>query len=368
MTRAGHPTSHESVAVVDVAAVRENVARFVALAEGAQVMTVVKANGYGHGAVAVAEAALAGGASMLGVADLSEAFELRDAGIDAPVLAWLHESHENFARALDARIEIGVSDLEQLSSVAQAQRARGDGQAFVHIKLDTGLGRNGAAEPNWSAFFAEARRLEASGLVSVRGIFSHLSNADDTEDARQLARLQRGIGAARRVGLTPRLTHLASTAAALRLPSTHLDLVRVGIGAYGLSPFDGTDSAALGLRPAMTLRSTIVATVPSSDADFPARAGIVPLGYGDGIPPQAAGRIHVVGEAGALLVTRIESDHLVVEPVSTGADPARGDLVTLFGDPVAGFTAVDDWARAADSINYEIVTRLGDRVAREYTA
>ena len=358
----------ESVAIVDRSAVARNVSRFVSLADGARVMVVVKANGYGHGAVEAARAAIQGGASWLGVADLAEAFELRDAHIDAPLLAWLHESHENFTAALEARIDIGVSDLAQLQSVSRAQHAVGAGPASVHLKLDTGLGRNGADEPNWAALFDEARRLELAGLLRVRGIFSHLSNADDSEDSLQLERLHRGIEAARRAGLQPQLRHLASTAAALRLPPMRLDLVRVGIGAYGLSPFDDGGSAELGLQPAMTLRSTVVAVAPSSDADFAAHSGIVPLGYGDGIPPQAAGRIHVTGDAGPLLVTRIESDHLVVEPVSPGNDVVRGDAVTLFGDPSEGVTAVDDWARAADTINYEIVTRLGDRVAREYTS
>jgi alanine racemase len=358
----------ESEAVIDLGAIRHNVGRFVSLAGGARVMTVVKANGYGHGAVEVARAALDGGASWLGVADLAEAFELRDAGIDAPLVAWLHESHENFTAALENRIDIGVSDVDQLASVAEAQRASGGGPASVHLKLDTGLGRNGASEADWAALFDEAGRLEAAGHVAVRGIFSHLSNADDVEDDRQLARLLRGVDVARLAGLAPQLRHLASTAAALRLPHMRLDLVRVGIGAYGLSPFDGESSAALGLRPAMTLHSTVVAVAPSSDADFPARAGIVPLGYGDGIPPQAAGRIHVTGESGTLLVTRIESDHLVVEPVSPGADATRGDVVTLFGDPAHGFTAADEWAAAAGTINYEIVTRLGARIPRRYSA
>jgi alanine racemase len=366
MTARDAGSTPDSVAVIDLAAVRHNVSRFVSLAEDAQVMTVVKANGYGHGAVEVAKAALEGGATWLGVADLAEAFELRHAGIDAPVIAWLHESHENFAAALEAGIDIGVSDVGQLASVAEAQRSTAGRAAAVHLKLDTGLGRNGADEPNWAAFFGEARRLEVAGHLVVRGIFSHLSNADDSEDARQLERLRRAIEAAREAGLRPRFRHLASTAAALRLPATRLDLVRVGIGAYGLSPFDGVTSEALGLRPVMTLRSTIVAVAPSSDADFAARSGIVPLGYGDGIPPQAAGRIHVTGDAGALLVTRVESDHLVVQSVSQDTDVARRDVVTLFGDPAAGLTPVDDWASAADTINYEVVTRLAGRIAREY--
>ncbi|KQM59120.1 alanine racemase [Agreia sp. Leaf210] len=359
---------HDSVALIDLVAVRQNVARFVSLADGVRVMTVVKANGYGHGAVQVARAALEGGATWLGVADLAEALELRNAGITQPVLAWLHETDENFVAALEAGIDIGVSDIGQLASLSRAQRLAVGAPASVHLKLDTGLGRNGAGEPSWGALFDEARRLELAGHLTVRGVFSHLSNANDDEDARQLERLHRGIESARLAGLQPQVRHLASTAAALRLPATWLDLLRVGIGAYGLSPLDDVPSVELGLRPAMTLRSTIVAVAPSSDADFSARSGIVPLGYGDGVPPQAAGRIHVTGDGGRLLVTRIESDHLVVEPVSAGADAARGDAVTLFGDPAAGVTSADDWARAADTINYEIVTRLGARVPREYAS
>jgi alanine racemase len=364
----GTEDTRESIAVIDLEMVRQNVTQFVSLAGEARVMTVVKANGYGHGAVPVARAALEGGAGWLGVADLAEALELREAGIDAPVLAWLHESHENFTAALESRIDIGVSDVGQLASVAKAQLALGGGRASVHLKLDTGLGRNGADEPNWVALFDEARRLEEAGRLSVRGIFSHLSNADDSEDDRQLARLLRGVEAAQRAGLRPQFRHLASTAATVRLPHTRLDLVRVGIGAYGLSPFEEGGSAALGLSPAMTLRSTVVAVAPSFDSDFSARSAIVPLGYGDGIPPQAAGRIQITGDSGTLLVTRIESDHLVVEPMSRGTDATRGDAVTLFGDPAEGHTSVDDWARAAGTINYEIVTRLGGRVPRRYTA
>jgi alanine racemase len=357
----------ESVAVVDLAAVTHNVALLVEAAAGSAVMSVVKANGYGHGAVAVARAALEGGAGWLGVADVVEALELREAGIDAPVLAWLHPPQADFSAALAAGIDLGVSDLDQLGRVAEARRvADGGAVASVHLKVDTGLGRNGADESSWQALFAEARRLELTGQLRVVGIFSHLSNAADDEDARQLGRLHAAIALARQAGLRPVLRHLASTAATLRLPDTRLDLVRTGIGSYGLSPFDD-DAGSPGLRPAMALHSTVVAVAPSSDADFAARSAIVPLGYGDGIPPQTAGRIHITGDAGPLLVTRIESDHLVVEPVSPSYDPVRGDRVTLFGNPQHGLTSVDAWASAAGTINYEIVTRLGSRIPRRYT-
>jgi alanine racemase len=356
-----------SVATVDLAAIAHNVALLKQSASGARLMTVVKANGYGHGAIEVARAALTGGADWLGVASLSEALELRASRIDTPLLAWLHEPGARFDEAVSAGIDIGVSDRAQLDSVASAASAIGNGPASVHLKLDTGLGRNGADEPNWASLFDAARGHERSGLVRVRGIFSHLSNANDDEDARQLDRFTAALATAGVAGLRPELRHLASTAATLRLPQTRLDLVRTGIGSYGLSPF-GEGQPVAGLRPAMTLESTIVAIVPSADDGESARSGVLPLGYGDGIPPQAAGRVHVIAADGPLLVTRVESDHTFVAPVLPGRDVARGDAVTLFGDPALGHISVDTWADAADTINYEIVTRLGARVPRRYSS
>jgi alanine racemase len=359
---AGSPVS---AATVDLAAIADNVVLLKQHASGAQVMTVVKANGYGHGAVEVARAALAGGADWLGVASLAEALELRASAIDAPLLAWLHEPHARFDEAISAGIDIGVSDRAQLDSVASAAAALAQAPALVHLKLDTGLGRNGADEPNWTRLFEAAHAHERAGVLRVRGIFSHLSNANDDEDTRQLERFTGALAAAGRAGLRPELRHLASTAATLRLPQTRLDLVRTGIGSYGLSPFGG-DQPVLGLRPAMTLASTIVAIVPSVDDSASARSGVIPLGYGDGVPPQAAGRVHVFAAGGPLLVTRVESDHTFVAPTLAGHDVARGDAVTLFGDPALGHTSAEAWADAAGTINYEIVTRLGARVPRRY--
>ncbi|CAD6004309.1 alanine racemase [Agreia sp. COWG] len=364
----------DSQAIIDLAAVRSNVAALIEAAGGSAVMTVVKANGYGHGATQVAAAAVEAGASWLGVADVDEGLELRASGVQAPVLAWLHVPGTRFDEAIGAGLDIAVSDGAQLQSVADSvQRiGRAGVRAQVHIKVDTGLGRNGAGESTWARLFASAATLERAGVLRVRGLFSHLGNASDDEDELQLSRYERALATASGEGVRPQLRHLASTAAALRHPDMRLDLVRTGIGTYGLSPFGGGEAelndSMPSLVPVMSLRSRVVAVVPSLDGDGSARSGIVPLGYGDGIPPQAAGSVRVSSAGDLLLVTRIESDHLFVEPLSADGDVARGDIVTLFGDPSHGFTSVDEWAAAAQTINYEIVTRLGAAVERRFSS
>jgi alanine racemase len=369
---------------VDLAAVRENIHTLGRLVDGAHVMAVVKANGYGHGAVPVAEAALAAGATYLGVADVTEALELRAAGITAPILAWLHSAEANFDAAYDAGIELGLSSIEQLQSLTRSlarneKMIRVDSRpAIVQLKIDTGLGRNGAFESEWDALFTLAARREGEGLIEVRGIFSHLSNTSDEEDIAQLTRFNRAVTMAREAGLQPTLRHLASTAAAIRLPGTRLDMVRIGIGMYGLSPFFTESSADLGLRPAMTLESRVIAVkrVPAGTGvsygysyrtQQASTLALVALGYADGIPRRGSNGAPVWIRGKTYQVAgRIAMDQLVVD---LGTDSAEvGDRAVLFGDPEEGYPAADDWAVSADTINYEIVTRLGGRFQRRYVS
>ena len=197
-------------------------------------MAVVKANAYGHGAVECARAALAGGADWLGVADLTEAMQLRDAGIDAPLLAWLHDPDADFAPAIAAGVDIGVSSVAQLDAVADARRAlvgegRMHGQAFVQLKLETGLSRNGISESGWEQAFARARELEHAGDIVVRGIFSHVSNTSPQRRRRRDRHASHAVSTRpRRRGSTPELRHLAASAAALRIPDARFNLVRLG--------------------------------------------------------------------------------------------------------------------------------------------
>ncbi len=379
----GMPRGVMREAIIDVGAITANVRHLRTLTD-AEVIAVVKADGYGHGAVRSARAALEGGAARLGVADVGEALALRRAGIDSPILAWLHAPGADFAEAAAQRIELGVSSLDQLTAAAAASTA--DRSTPVHLKVETGLGRNGLAPADQRIVFAEAARLERLGRVRVVGVFSHLSNTSDADDRAALARFEEALGAAAEAGLAPQVRHLAATHAAIDLPAARFGCVRIGIGMYGLSPFTDRTSADLGLRPAMTVRAAVAAV-----RRVPARQGVsygylhrtetettlalVPLGYADGIPRSASGGATggatgggtgggtvQLGDRFFSVAGRIAMDQFVVD---VGDHPvAVGDEAVLFGDPSRGAPPVEAWADAAGTINYEIVTRIGPRVLR----
>ncbi|GAB3800588.1 alanine racemase [Humibacter antri] len=362
-------------AVIDLSAIRGNVETLRRAIGTEHFIAVVKANGYGHGAVPVARAALAGGADRLGVADLAEAIELRESGIAAPVLAWLHDSDPDFDAAIAAGVEVGVSSLAQLEALAAAARRAGT-VAAAHLKLDTGLSRNGVAPDAWPEAVRAARAAEAAGLVRVAGVFSHLSGTDAESDAAQADALDRGLAEASRAGLDPEFVHLAASGAALTLPRTRYNTVRVGIAIYGVSPFPAREPSEFGLRPAMTLRSRVVAVRRIQKgqgvsyghtfrASHDTTLALVPVGYADGVPRQASSRGEVsIGGVRHPVAGRVAMDQIVI---AVGDEPVQvGDEVVLFGDPATGVPSAEDWARAADTIGYEIVTRLGKRVTRRY--
>ena len=354
-------------ATIDLAAISHNVGLLVEATTAQHTMAVVKANGYGHGAVEVARAALRGGADWLGVADLDEAHALRAAGIDAPMLAWLHGADANFDAAIAADISIGVHSTAQLERVAEAA-----GVASVHLKVDTGLGRNGAGPEECAVLFAAAAIHEKSGSVRVTGFFSHLANC---EDEAQVARFVELLGQARAVGLDPELVHIAATGGALSLPHAAFTMVRVGIGVYGLSPFE--QPTDLALTPAMQLSGEIVSVkrVPAGSGvsyghDYvtsaPTTLVLVPLGYADGVPRSASGAGPVsINGTRYTIAGRVAMDQFVVDVGDAHVEP--GDRAILFGDPATGVPSADEWAAATGTINYEIVTRIGARVTRRYT-
>lgn len=356
-------------ATVDLAAISHNVEILRSAVGDVESMAIVKANGYGHGAVASARAALAGGAERLGVADLDEALQLRSAGITAPVLAWLHDPSQSFSAAIGAGIDIGVNYLAQLEAVAAAS-----GVASVQLKVDTGLRRNGADESQWAELFAAAAAHQAAGRLVVRGLWSHLANAGPEEDRAQVARFEAALGACRAAGLDPEFVHLAASAGALRVPAARFTMVRLGVAIYGLSPFD--ELSELPLRPAMTLSASVVSVkrVPADAGvsygyDYRTRRettlALVPLGYADGVPRQASGRGPVsINGITYPVAGRVAMDQIVID---VGDDPvAVGERAVLFGDPGTGVPSAQEWADAAGTINYEIVTRIGPRVARRY--
>jgi alanine racemase len=363
-------------AVIDLGAVQANVAHLRRLTGTRHTMAVVKANGYGHGAVPVARAALAGGADWLGVADIGEALELRAAGIDAPLLAWLHDPDPDFADAIAADVDLGLSSESQVRQAADAATRLGR-TANVQIKLETGLNRNGVDEPDWAEVLGLAAAFERVGRLRVRGLFSHLANTSADDDQAAIGSFERGLAAAAAAGLTVDFAHLASTAAALRLPAARYTMVRLGIGVYGQSPFADADSADLGLTAAMTLRARVAAVrrVPAGAGvsyDYLWRAAadttlaLVPLGYADGVPRQSVDAKVAINGTQYPVVGRIAMDQFLVDVGS--APVAVGDQVVLFGDASTGAPTAAEWGAAAGTINYDIVTRVGARVPRRYVA
>ena len=371
--------SHSPLRVVQVntSAIAHNVAQVKEIAQVDDLMAVVKANAYGHGMVESARAALTGGATWLGVADIDEARALRAAGISAPILCWIHAPDETFDEAIVENITLGAVSEAQLGAIAQAG-ARVGLTPKVHLKVDTGLGRNGTAERDWADVFARASELHAEGYLEVEGVFSHLSNTSEADDLRQLDVFEQARSVLADAGLNPPLVHLAASLAALTLPETRYNMVRTGIAIYGIGPTEELRPEQFGLIPAMTYRTQVI-SVKSVPANTPVSYGylyrtsedtqlaLVPVGYGDGINRDAscAGPV-VINGTRYEVAGRIAMDQFVVD---VGSDPVFvGDDVILFGDPAQGAPSVHDWAAAADSIGYEIVTRLvGTRLTYEYT-
>ena len=361
---------------VDLDAIRDNVATLRA-GTTAEVMAVVKADGYGHGMLPVARAALAGGATWLGVATLDEALALRRAGLTAPVLAWLLAPGLPLHDGVAADVDLNAGSLAQLAEVVTAAR-RADRTARVHLKLDTGLARGGATPAEWPALLEAAAKAQADGDLDVVGVWSHFVYADapghETID-HQLAVFAEGLATAEQHGIEPRYRHIANSAATLTRPDAHYDLVRPGVAVYGLSPLP--PEFPTGLRPAMTARARVTLTkrVPAGQGVSYGHAyhttrettlALVPLGYGDGVPRHAS-NVGPVALGGRIrtIAGRVCMDQIILD---CGDDPvAAGDVATLFGPGDDGTPTATDWAEAIGTINYEIVTRFGGtRVPRVY--
>ncbi|MFG2097607.1 alanine racemase [Streptomyces sp. NPDC048612] len=372
-------TAMRARAAIDLAAVRSNVRALRARAPRAELMAVVKSDGYGHGAVRCGRAAREAGAAWLGTALPEEAFALRAAGDTGRLMCWLWTPGGPWRRAIEQDIEISVSGLWALREVTAAARECGR-TARVQLKVDTGLGRNGCAFADWPELTTAARAAEADGTVTVTGVWSHFACADEPGHpsiAAQLAAFQEALGTAEKAGLRPEVRHIANTPALLTLPEAHFDLVRTGIGVYGISPSPevGT-SAELGLRPAMTLEAALasVKRVPGGHGvsyghhyTTPGETtlALVPLGYADGIPRHASGTGPVlVAGKWRTVAGRIAMDQFVVDLGGDSAAP--GDPAVLFGPGDRGEPTAEDWARVAGTIGYEIVTRIGTRVPRVY--
>ena len=362
--------SNRAEANIDLTAIAANVKK-LKTTSSSELMAVVKADAYGHGLVPVAKAALNAGASWLGVALVEEAHSLRAAGVTAPILAWLVSPGSNYAAAIDANIDLAVPSLDIFKEiVATGKRAR------IHIEVDTGMTRGGFLE-EWSEFL----KSEFS-KVEVVGVFSHFARADEVSEKQnqdQLANFNNAIADLVAVGVTPKLKHLANSAATLTNQSAAFDLVRTGIAMYGLTPDLenlGT-SKSLGLLAAMQVRAKLhlVKKVPAnSPVGYGATEstsrdtvlGVVAMGYADGVPRVAkAAGVFFAGKR-CPIIGRVSMDQFVVDlgPETTAK---AGDYVVIFNNGAEGEFTAEDWGVASGSINYEMTTRIGPRVPRIYS-
>lgn len=363
---------------IDHSALAHNIQTIAQWVKPAQVMAVVKADGYGHGAIEVAQTAVAAGATWLGTAHVTEALALREAGITAPLLAWLHTIRTPFRAAIEHNIDLGVSGPE-LEAIAEAAQAA-DLPARIHLKIDTGLSRNGAVPEHWDDLCTRAAALQQAGTVRVVGVFTHFAMADEpTGDVAvddQLRVYHEAVDTARKHGLTVDVRHVANSPALLSRPDTHLDMVRAGVAIYGLSPFQDRTAEELGLRPVMSFGTTVANNKPADEGtgvsygyayrcQLPTRLALIPVGYADGVPRTAEGAPVWIDGKHYRVAGRIAMDQFVVDLHADRNDEFTahvGAPVELFG--AESGIASDEWAQAAGTINYELVTRIGARVPR----
>ena len=371
-------------AVIDPSAITQNTrALGTLLEEQTALMAVVKADGYGHGMLTAARAAIEGGATWLGVAHPASALALARADLDAQILTWLFEPHTArivLPEVLASGVDVSVGSPEMLALVSEAAR-QADRRARVHLKIDTGMGRNGVLP--WQIREMGAT-LREDDFLQATGAWTHLTSADDPSDPatdQQVELFDSACAAfADEVGPIP-LQHIANSAATLTRPDLHRDLVRPGIALYGYPPVP-TD---VPLRPAMTLTSRIalVKEVPEGHSigygrmrttTRPTRLGLVPIGYADGLHRAGSDRCDVLvrtasGDRRAPQVGRISMDQIVID-LGADSEARPGDEVFLFGDaggdpggPSA--STADDWAAAAGTIPYEVLTSVSGRVTRK---
>ena len=376
-------------AVIDLSALENNLQQLRKCDPNVQAMAIVKANAYGHGGVQIARAALEFGVKWFGVAQLAEAIELR-AGLtsfpQARIFTWIFSPDADLETAIKADLDIAVSNPETLLRLASVARAVGK-TPRVHLTIDTGMGREGALPEKLSPLLSAAQLASDEGTVEVVGIWSHLARADEAgagEEATacQLEDFQQACELTRQHGFKQVVRHLSASSGLLWYPQAHFDLARYGIAMYGLTPNPTrATTASLQLTPIMRIEADLI-SVKKIPAGHPVSyggtwvaprdtyIGIVPLGYADGIDRHASGKIWV-GANGQKYpqVGRICMDQFMVDLGNTpdGQPPLKpGDTVRLWGDGSQGEPTADDWAEAADTINYTIVTALNSRVPRIY--
>jgi len=361
-----------AVVEINLRAISNNIA-LIKSRTSAQILAVVKADAYGHGLIPVANCAIKSGATWLGTALLEEALTLRASGIGAPIIAWLTPPSSDFKAAIQSDIDLSIPSLKHLELIVAAGKALGK-TPRVHIEVDTGMGRGGLLG-EWQEFLIAIKGAD----VEVVGFWSHFARADEPDEIsniNQLKELADKLVELREYGINPKVIHIANSAATLTNPDSHNEIIRLGISMYGLSPDVNTlgSSQALDLEPAMTLKAEVhlvkrvsagspIGYGATESTSRDTKLAIIAMGYSDGIPRNTSNKAGIfVAGAKALIIGRVSMDQFVVD-LGPDSDAKAGDIAEVFGH--SGYS-IDDWAEAAGTINYEIVTRIAARVPRIY--
>jgi alanine racemase len=340
-------------AIIDLGALRANLATVRAAVAPAEPMIVVKADAYGHGLLEVAAVLVAEGIGWIGALDIGTAERLR--AVAAPsgvrVFVWLSADLDTDAGiAADSGVDLGISTLLQLETAAGRAPSR------VHLKIDTGLHRAGASEEDWPALVSRALELQREGRVELVGAWTHIAEASDEEDSAAIARFESAVAVAEGLGARFAVKHLAASAASFARDDSRFDLVRVGAFAYGIAPGGGVGPADLGLVPVMTLTAQVI--------EASGGVAVLGIGSGDGLHERFADRVTVAIAGRRYPVTAVLLDTLLVEIGDSPIEP--GQTAYLWGTGEHGEATLQEWADATGTIGEELVTRLGPRVARDY--
>ena len=346
----------------------------------ADVLAVVKADAYGHGLIPVSKALEDAGVDWFGTALLEEALNLRKAGILKPIISWLTPLGEDFKSAIDLDIDLGIPSIDLLDEVIKTASLTGK-TARIHLEIDTGMSRGGVLS-EWDQLIKSVLAGVNLKQLKVIGIWSHFARADEPDELmnqEQLSLFEEKVNQAKAAGIDAQFIHIANSAALFTNKSAHKNIIRSGIALFGLSPDVKTigDSSSLGLKPAMKLKAklNLVKEVKAGSSvgyggtavlKSDTKLGVVALGYADGIPRSTNNLAGVfVDKKRAPIIGRVSMDQFVVD-LGITSTAKTGDEVIVFGDGSNGEYTVDEWAKAANTINYEIITRIGPRVPRIY--
>jgi alanine racemase len=340
--------------LISEGALRHNLETLRSKVAPAELMFVVKSNGYGHDILAVSRIAESAGIKWLGVLEIPAALELRSVirSPDVNILVWQFDKFDSLEEVADKNIELGVGDFAQLSQLSSYSNVK------VHLKIDTGLNRNGVREDDWKRFVEEALALERKGAISVVAVWSHLAETSDEQDDEARSRFEEALSWAESRFSRKLMSHLSASSASFRRPEFRFDMIRNGGHVYGIPSFDGTTPKDMDLIPVMTLVSRVsqVDQVSNNQVRLTVQAG-----YTHGIPGLAAGKTEVAIRGQRYSVTEVLAESMIVIG-ATAADV--GEIVHIFGDGSHGEQTVREWGDAIGTLGDEICCRINPSLKR----